>query len=354
MKPTFTYRFIKQYVRLGLKIYFKKWQSVNLHHLPETGPFIFVANHQNAFLDALLVVCGLKRNPWFLARGDVFKKASIIKLLTLFRIKPIFRFRDGHNAMRKNERVIEECLELLKQGECILLFAEGNHNEPWTFRDLQRGFAHIALQYCEQTKKDIQLIPIGFHYEDHDAFRSRVLVNYGEPISVHEVAGDIPVLRDKFNPLLSFTAEKLKSLILTVPLDEVYEARKNFLKQNRNYKEDMVDQLKADRLMMSHWTTEQQGAPKKSNLFYSWLNPLYAYGRVTHLIPHVLINYVVTKKIKDNQFIGSVKFTVGIFLIPIYYLLILVLFFIVTKEPLWTIGFLISLPLAGLLAYNNG
>ena len=354
MKPPITYRLLKQYVKLGLTVYFKKWQSVNARVIPDEGPFIFVANHQNAFLDALLVVCGIKRNPWFLARGDVFKKAWAIQILTFFRIKPVFRFRDGHGAMRRNEQIIEECLTLLENNECVLLFAEGNHNEPWTFQNLQRGFAHIAIQYVERTKKDIQLIPVGFHYEDHDAFRSRVLVNYGEPISLQEAVGDISEIREKFIPLIALTAEKLKSLILTIPLDENYEQRKFFLKENRVFKKDMLAQLEADRQLMSNWTKESKGNPEKKNRLLYWLNPLTIYGRVTHLIPHLLTHYVVTKKIKDNQFIGSIKLTLGIFIIPLYYILISILFYAGTHELLWALGFMISLPVSGVYAYDQG
>lgn len=353
MKPPLTYKLLKQYVRLGLKIYFKKWQSINTNNIPAKGPFLFVANHQNAFLDALLVVCGIKRNPWFLARGDVFKKAWAIKLLTFVRIKPVFRFRDGHKALRKNDQIINECIALLKEGECILLFVEGNHNEPWTFQSLQRGFAHIAIQYYEQTNKDLQLVPVGFHYEAHQAFRSRVLVNYGKPISVNEVTGNIADNREKFNPLLAHTEEKLKSLLLTIPLDEDYLERKNFLVQNRIPKKDMVEQLEADRALMSNWKKSDVGNPKKGNSVYYWFNPIYLYGRLTHSIPHWIMHYLVTKKIKDDQFIGSIKLSVGIFLIPIYYLLVTALFFLISDNLIWTLGFLISLPISGLFAYSQ-
>ncbi len=353
MTPPLPYRMLKIYVRLGLSVYFKKWQNANTHCIPSNGPFIFVANHQNAFLDALLVVCGIKLNPWFLARGDVFKKNWAIRLLTYIRIKPVFRFRDGHGAMRKNDQIMSECISLLKQGECILLFVEGNHNPPWTTQKLQRGFAHIALQYCEQTQKDIQLVPVGLHYEEHEAFRSRVLVNYGEPISVHAVTADVSDSREKFAPLLAHTEEKLRSLILTLPLNEHYDQQKNFLLQNRIHQKDMVDQLLADRQLMHAWTPSTPGKYKKRSFNVNWLNPIYLYGRLTHLIPEGIMRYVVTKKIKDDQFIASVKLALGIFLVPVYYFLASLLFYLVSHNPIYTLVFLLSLPISGLLAYSH-
>lgn len=352
MTPSLRYRFLKLYVKLGLKVFFKKWQATGLENIPKQGAFIFVPNHQNAFLDALLVVCGTSRNPWFIARGDVFKKPWAVRLLTFMRIKPLFRFRDGLEAMRQNDKYMNECIDVLKQGECILIFAEGNHNEPWTTRPLQRGFAHMALQYIEKTGNDINLIPVGYHYENHHTFRSRVLVQYGKPISVLEITKSSADQREKLLALADRVSADMRSLILTVPKDDDYPERKNFLIQNRAHKTDMIDQLQADREMMKHWKKEDKTQAKQPSVF-RWLNPLFLYGRLVHLIPHTIIGWIVKNKIKDDQFIGSVKVAVGIFLIPISYILLTLIFFLITRESLWTLGFFISLPISGLIAYNR-
>lgn len=353
MTPSWRYFLLKKYVTVGLTIYFKKWQSVNTHNMPADGPCILVPNHQNAFLDALLVVCGTKRNPWFIARGDVFKNPLAIKLLTFLRIKPLFRFRDGHEAMRKNDRMMNECINLLKEGECILIFAEGNHNQPWTTRELQRGFAHMALQYMEQTGKDISIIPVGYHYENHQDFRSRVLVSYGNPISVKEITGSFQDSREKLTALSKHTGEKLRSLILTVPFDEDYPERKSFLIHNRQHKTDLVEQLEADRQLMANWKKGTAGNATRKPSFFHWLNPLVPYGKLVHLLPALIINWMVTKKIKDDQFVGSVKVALGIFLVPINYAILATVFYALTYQPIWAAAFLVSLPLSGLVAYNR-
>jgi 1-acyl-sn-glycerol-3-phosphate acyltransferase len=352
MKPPLTYRLLKAYTRLGLLIYFRKWQNVNTDLIPAEGPFIFVANHQNAFLDALLVVCGIKRNPWFLARGDVFKNKWAKKLLTFLRIKPIYRFRDGHAAIRNNDKIIGECVELLKQSECLLLFGEGNHNQPYTSRHLQRGFAHVALEYMEQTGNDIVIVPVGYHYEKHDAFRSRVLVRYGEPVSVSAITRTIEDKREKFQPLLHEVGTQLRKLILIVPLDEHYIQRKQFLLQNRVYKNDMQEQLEADRDLMHRWKPSDKPFPPV-HPFWKLLNPVTAYGKLMHLIPDAFLNYLTTKAIKDDQFVGSIQVGAGIFLIPLYYFALTMVCYWITQDPWITVLFLLSLPLSGLFAYSK-
>ncbi|QLH32344.1 MAG: 1-acyl-sn-glycerol-3-phosphate acyltransferase [Cyclobacteriaceae bacterium] len=86
------------------------------------GPVIFVANHQNAFLDAVLIICSSHRNPWALARANVFKKWANT-LLTLIQMMPVYRFRDGFDTLRKNEVIMDQCASLLKK-EMPFLFLE--------------------------------------------------------------------------------------------------------------------------------------------------------------------------------------------------------------------------------------
>jgi 1-acyl-sn-glycerol-3-phosphate acyltransferase len=68
------YFLLKQYCRLALYFFYRKWQVQGKENIP-LGPVIFVANHQNAFLDAVLVSCSTQRNPWFLTRASVFGKS---------------------------------------------------------------------------------------------------------------------------------------------------------------------------------------------------------------------------------------------------------------------------------------
>jgi 1-acyl-sn-glycerol-3-phosphate acyltransferase len=72
MKATLFFRCMKAYSTAAAHMYFRKWQINNVSAVPATGPVIFVPNHQNAFIDAVLVICSTPRNPWSIARADVF------------------------------------------------------------------------------------------------------------------------------------------------------------------------------------------------------------------------------------------------------------------------------------------
>jgi 1-acyl-sn-glycerol-3-phosphate acyltransferase len=72
--------------------------------------------------------------------------------------------------------------ELIKAAaESVLIFGEGNHNEHYNLRPLQKGFVRMA-QVALQQNTALQIVPVGVHYEAHRLFRSRVLVSFGEAI----------------------------------------------------------------------------------------------------------------------------------------------------------------------------
>ena len=147
MTPTLLYRFLRVYCSVALRFYFKTWQINNAKAIPATGPVIFIPNHQNAFLDAIIVICSCSRKPWSIARASVFKEGWVTRLLTSFQIKPVFRMRDGFGSLRNNDAIIQEWSDMLAKGQDILIFAEGNHNEPYAGGVLQKGFARMTMQF---------------------------------------------------------------------------------------------------------------------------------------------------------------------------------------------------------------
>src|SRR6186997_2189494 len=70
--PGLFYRTVKHICTFSLKFYFRKWQVSGLENLP-AGPVIFVPNHRNAFLDAVIVACSSEKNPWFMTRAQSFE-----------------------------------------------------------------------------------------------------------------------------------------------------------------------------------------------------------------------------------------------------------------------------------------
>ncbi len=346
------YRSLKLYCRVVLWFYFKKWQVRNIVPVPN-GPVIIVANHQNAFLDAVILGCSSQRNPWFLTRANVFQKDLVKKIFNVFKMTPVYRFRDGFGTLRKNDEVIDNCVQLLSRGEAIVIFGEGNHDEHWRLRALQKGFARIAIAAEEKNNwmLGVKIIPVGIQYDSHSKFRSRVLVSFGEAIYVKDITQTYSTLPEQQEALVSKTSVALKSLILHIEQPN-YEKKQEYFLQNRIIKNDLVEQLKSDQeiILTTPPLTETKSTSKKNaHKNTPWWNPIFIYEFTNHILPRSIIQWFLKTKVKDPQFIGSLKFALGMVLVPIFYLLQTGLCYAISGSWIISGVYFLSLPVSVLL-----
>ena len=347
------YSFLKSYCRIALWFYFRKWQ-VYRHEQTPSGPVIFVANHQNAFLDAVLVGCSTSRHPWFLARANVFQKPWARVVLTWLKMRPVFRFRDGFSTLRKNDEMIEGCVDLLRQGESILIFAEGNHDHRWHLRPLQKGFARIA-QAAVKKNIAVKIVPVGLQYDSLNQAGSRVLVSFGKAISV-AVTRPTQNEKEQIDLLIAQTSASLQSMMLHIEAIH-YAHDAHLFSQNRKIKTDLVEQLHADQQLISTLTSANQTdnsiwiTSTHNNL--RWLNPIFLYYAVNHALPRVILQWILKNKVTDEQFIGSLKFAIGMLLVPLFYLLQTGVIYSLSHSPAIALIYLISLPASLLLARST-
>lgn len=339
-----------------LRFYFKQWQIQKQTTIPD-GPVIFVANHQNAFLDAVLIICSSHRNPWALARANVFKKKWAHALLTFIQMMPVYRFRDGFDTLRKNEVIMDQCAALLKTGSSILIFGEGNHNEHYNLRPLQKGFARIT-QAALQHLPAVKIVPVGLHYENHTAFRSRVLVSFGKPITITKNYFDVnPVQQTDL--LLKTVADEITPLILSIP-EATYEASWQYLQTHQKQQADIIKQLQHQQQLLKSIATASietethinntaglhEAAEGLSQTFFQKI--IRAYYTLNHWPARLVVRSVTGKPNLDPQFIASLKFALGMVTVPLFYFLQIGLVAMIGN--LWlTIGYAISLPLSVIL-----
>lgn len=346
MNPSFTYRFLKSYCKLGLRFYYQQWQVKGKEKIPAQGPLIFIANHQNAFIDAILMTCSGSRNPYYLTRAGVFNKPWAAKLLSIIHLKPIYRFRDGFGTLKNNDIILQECVDLMKQNEVILLFPEANHNEPWSMRDFQKGFARLALMFNSQHPDiPLRIVPFGIHYTEHHGFNARVLINIGDALSVNTIIAEAKTEREKLDLLVDEAYKAIKALALDLKPENEYHQRQQHLINNRAYHSDMVKQFEADKKVSEQYP-EKTDAKKPSPLRSMLLLPIQLYVYLTHGLQYWWIKGLINSKIKDPQFISSVKFALGVFTTPVYYGLITLLFYLLAKDSQLTFLFLASLPIS--------
>ena len=97
------YNTVRFLIGIGFRTFFQKVYILQKENVPEEGPIIFAANHPTAFLEPMVHIPFLKRNSYFILRGDYFESDLARKALNTINIIPIFRQRDGLENMRKNK-----------------------------------------------------------------------------------------------------------------------------------------------------------------------------------------------------------------------------------------------------------
>ncbi len=218
MNPIYT--ILHTLVRVTLPLYYRKIYVSGLENIPINKPILIASNHQNAFLDGVLVAYKMKKQVYFLARSDAFKGKFAAKVLKAMNLVPIYRQQDG-TGVENNGKVFQWCYEALAQNKCVLIFPEGTCEPHKHMFPLKKGMSRIALGALESyPDMDIQILPVGVNYSEHFGFRSFTWVDYGKPISVQAVAKEFQSSGEQIKILTSRVEEELKNIVLHLPKED--------------------------------------------------------------------------------------------------------------------------------------
>lgn len=178
-----------------LKTFFRRIEQVGRHHLPATGPAIFVLNHPNGLLDPLFILAFGPRSVSFMAKEPLFHTPIVRHFVKAFDCLPVYRKVDGADP-KQNARSMQAARELLARNGSLALFPEGmTHAEP-DLQPLKTGAARIALSARASMRRNgqstaaVALIPVGLFYRSRGTFRSDAAVIFGEPVDVALVSLD--------------------------------------------------------------------------------------------------------------------------------------------------------------------
>lgn len=388
----FPYKIGYSIVITGSRTYFKNFKYLGKEKIPKNAGIIYAVNHQNAFLDPI-VIAGQTNNPInFLARADIFKNKFVYKLLRSVYMLPIYRQRDGEDTIKKNQKTFEDCYEILKNNGHLIIFPEGNHNSKKKLRTLKKGVSRIALGTLSKYGKDIPLyiVPIGIDYENHFDMNKDVLLNVGEPININEYFNEYvksPV--EVINRLTQQVRRNLESVLIHIKDDENYDEiyylihsfpinnetdsekkftlRNSLLSKLESLKENEFSTYKKvleNVKVVRSFVKKNKIRPyllKKSPLSFLKISvlslimiialPLHLITLTTNYLPYKIPVWFVENKIKDKTFHGSLKQSIGVILFIIYWFLLVLLTLIsLGKELAFLLAFL--LPIFAILNFK--
>lgn len=175
--------FLRGLARRVLAIFFRRVEVMGAERVPEDGPLVVVANHVNGLVDPALLVGELPRMPRFLGKSTLWEYRSLRPFLNLAGAIPVYRRHDPGVDPAKNVETFAMSWELLARGGVLALFPEGvSHSEP-ELQPLKTGAARIALE-AEKHRGPlgVRILPVGLVYDAKHKFRSRVLVQVGDPL----------------------------------------------------------------------------------------------------------------------------------------------------------------------------
>jgi 1-acyl-sn-glycerol-3-phosphate acyltransferase len=352
------YFFTKSYVRIALWFFYKELKVQGLENIPKDSPVIFTPNHQNSFIDAVLIACSLPRPVHYLVRASVFKSSMARWSLGLLNMMPIYRIRDGIKAVKKNDGVIASCTKLLHDNKWLMIFPEGNHDMKYAIRPLQKGASRIAFQYVEQYGADVQIVPVGIYYEQHTASRSRVLVNFGQPISTQVLSNHFKQDQNiGYKKLMQLISSGMKKLTIHIaPLayyDEIYQQ----WRASRLVKRGIIDQYRSDqeivaRIQNGETTDNSEDHTNSKKWPDLLLLPIAIYGFINHFFAFLIVRYMIHKKVTDMHFTSSIKLVVGMVVVPLFYMLQSLVLYNMGMELMWILVYIPTLPMSGGIAHG--
>jgi len=311
------YHSLRLYVWCGLHYYFKEITVCGKENIPN-GSVIFAVNHQNALLDALLIVCPNSYFTHFLTRADIFKKPFLRWLLSTFKMLPVYRLRDGWQTLGENQNTFDTCSEIFRQQGAVGIFPEGNHGAQRRIRPLSKGFTRLvfdALQKYPTLK--INIVPVGLNFSAHQSFRSSVSIYYGTPILANNYFNDpLPAEAIRLRNDLSDRLKKLTTHVEdTSQYDEIIQKLEI---TNPNYLDPIETNQRIAKIEKGEALPISQIEKSGSSLLVKLIHFL----SVTINFPPLMAWKKIKKGIKDPVFVASVKFGFGVFAFPVYYFLI--------------------------------
>jgi 1-acyl-sn-glycerol-3-phosphate acyltransferase len=288
------------------------------------APCILSPNHQNAFLDALLVGITAPVPLTFPSRASVFG-TPFDWFLDALQMVPIYRRRDGFDKLAQTRDVLAEQREQLREGRSLVMFSETEHAHTYYLRPLSRGSARLALKTQEGTDQTVQLVPVGINYYHLCRPGFKVSIVFGEPLRPREYleqewendAVRVNELRD------DLTAAMKSCMLVPEKSDDYHERVDRINRKNEGL---------SFREMKAALQTPGDLAPKGPHR--PWLETLGRSLNILNAGP-LWLTSTLMRWVDERPFTASLKFAVGMFGVPLWWL---GLFAIFAGLVGWTVG----------------
>ncbi|KAF9566800.1 glycerol-3-phosphate-acyltransferase [Agrocybe pediades] len=182
------HRLIRFISSLTVTSFFTEVRVIGGENVPPTGPIIVTATHHNMMLDPVVLSVGFPHrrmlNYW--SKASLFHNPIMSWILFSSGNIPVDRKSKDRQVLFKGT------IEALSKGEAVALFPEGtSYTEP-RIMQVKDGAAWAAMEYTKWIQenpdrkdlKDVTIIPASIVYTNKTKYRSSVIMEFGQPISI--------------------------------------------------------------------------------------------------------------------------------------------------------------------------
>ncbi len=400
-KRSLGYEALRVYVRFAFWLTHRRVIVTGRELIPKDHPIIFAANHQNALMDPLAMVCTNPLQTLWLARADIFKSNFTKPILKFMKMLPIYRIRDGKENLNNNEEVFAQVTQVLENGGSTALFPEAAHSGKRQMLPHKKAIPRIALEAEAQNnfQLGLRIIPVGIYYDHYWNFNRTLMVQYGESIGIagykeryaENSQNAMISLRDEIHSILLPLTMQINTTQYYQDYEDIrmvageeyshyhffsnnpwlqkFHAEQELVKRTEKYEIEHPDGFD----LLKKKTADYIGGLKKSgysdfhlvtagrtSLFKLLVKlcgallsfPILVAGLLTCFLPYALPRVVLTRKVKDPAFKSTFIFVSGLLLFPIVFLLESLLIGALSGSFLIAVISFIAMPFTGKLAFN--
>jgi 1-acyl-sn-glycerol-3-phosphate acyltransferase len=283
-------RIIHAAISIALRLFFRRIETTNVERVPPDKPIIFVLNHPNGLIDPALIFVSLPRRVSFLAKSTLFSIPVGGAIIRALEALPVYRRIDAGGDMSKNLETFRVCRRLLANNRCIAIFPEGISHDETKLKPIKTGAARIALgalgvgaedeveklgkgerETRNDDRIDLKIMAVGLFYTSKTAFRSEVLIRYGEIFDVEPVeldeSGEPPndAVKDLTDRIESALRRATLNLESQEELDTVLKAEALFSSVYRNllFKETLTQSFRRLQNLAEKYRLLGENEPEK-------------------------------------------------------------------------------------------
>jgi 1-acyl-sn-glycerol-3-phosphate acyltransferase len=173
------YRVSIAFLRLLYRLY-NRWEVSGREHVPDRGGVLLFANH-TSYADPPIVGPACPRAVNFMAKSELFRLPVLAPFIRRTHAFPVQRGTADQRALR-------HALQLLKDGEVLLIFPEGTRSPDGRLLPFEAGAAFVALA------SGAAVVPVGLEGADRLLPRGvplllpgKLRVAFGPPVELSDL-----------------------------------------------------------------------------------------------------------------------------------------------------------------------